>query len=129
MEENALSLLKGRKSIFGQYDRWWSMEPPAIDSLKNMEPHQQVVEQVNHILSLIENDRQKIGRDRFLEIEYDNFCNDVYKNISRIDRFFAKHGVQISKRASKIPNQFTEREEFGLPEQLIQKVRDYAHQV
>ena len=77
----------------------------------------------------IENDRQKIGIDRFLEIEYDNFCNDVHENISRIDRFFAKHGVQISKRASTIPNQFTEREEFGLPEQLIQKVRDYAHQV
>jgi hypothetical protein len=126
LEENALSLLNGRKSIHGRYDQWLSMEPPAIEKLKNMEPCQQVVEQVNHINSLIKNDSSKIGIDRFIEIEYSDFCNDVHGQLSRINCFLKSHEVKITKRASKIPNQFTEKEEFNISEELIQKVRDYA---
>lgn len=124
--ENALSLLNARNLIYNRFDIWWSMEPPTIDALKKLEPHQQVVEQVKQILSLIESDRQEIGRDRFLEIEYDDFCNDVHGNISRITHFFEEHGVQIKKTEFNIPSQFTEREIFDLPQELINNVNDFA---
>ena len=129
LEENALSLLNVRKSVHGRYDQWWSMEPPAIEKLKNMEPCQQVVEQVKHINSLIKNDSSKIGIDRFIEIEYSEFCNDVHGQLSRINCFLKRYEVKIIKRTSKIPNQFTEKEEFNMSEELIQKVHDYANKI
>ena len=108
---------------------WWSMEPPSINILKSKDPCEQVLEQVDQINILIKNDSEQIGRDRFIEIEYDDLCNDVHGQLSRINNFLISHNVEIFKRTLEIRAQFTEREELNIPEELIQKVRNYSNKM
>lgn len=125
--DNACSLLKVRQQVYGDYIHWWSMEPPTVEQLKGLSPHEQVIEQIRHIDNLIETQSQIIGRDRFIHIQYEQFCDDVHGTLSKFDRFFAHHDVDIKRRDVEVPGHFERREKVPVESKLYQQVVQYAH--
>ena len=73
---NAASLLAGRFQRTGDYGRWWSAEPPEIDRLRALPPHEQVVEQIRAIDALIHADAERLGHERFHDVAYESLCAD-----------------------------------------------------
>ncbi len=122
---NAHSLLKTRRELYGDYSCWWSMEPPTIDSLKKLPPYAQVVEQIRHIYALIEKDRALVGSDRFIDIQYETFCDDTYSTLAKLDAFFKRYGVEISRRG-EVPKNFERRTQVRIDANIYQQLVDYV---
>ena len=122
------SLLKARKKVHGNYKIWWSAEPPEIDQLKTLPPHQQVIEQIRHIYSLIETDKQVIGSERFLDLYYEDFCKNTHESIKQIDSFLNGHGIAIHQHIdiSKIPASFNINKTVNINSNIYSKMVDYV---
>ncbi len=128
--DNGHSLLEVRKKVHGNYRTWWSMEPPEIDKLKTLPPHQQVVQQIRQIESLIERDRQIIGPNRFMDVQYEEFCRDTYSSIQQLDDFLKGHGVKLEKSIgiAAIPSHFKPRQEIRIEQQLYSELVSYVNE-
>lgn len=125
--DNAHSLLEGRKKVYGDYSKWWSAEPPAINRLKGLPPHEQVIEQIFQIYDLIERNCQVIGPLRFLEVQYEAFCDDVFGTLQKISQFLASHHLFPNTYPDNVPSHFERRTEIRIDLGLYQKVVVYAH--
>jgi len=103
---NARSLLQARKRAYGDYRPWWSARPANVDELAQLPPHQQVVEQIIAIYQGIDAARPVIGSHRFLDVQYERFCQDVPGSLQDISRFFAEQDVSLAPRGAEIPASF-----------------------
>lgn len=124
--DNACSLLETRQRVWGNYSTWWSMEPPEVELLKSLPPHEQVVEQIRHIHALIERDRQIIGLHRFTDIKYKDLCRDVYGFLESFEQFLNRHGVSVRQRGVQVPERFERRSQTRLDPVLCGKVAHYV---
>jgi hypothetical protein len=125
--DNGHSLLEARFKKNGNYNDWWSMEPPAYDDLKDLEPHIQVIEQIRNINSTIKRDLEiaKVPSSRVFDINYENLCTNPSLEMSRLEAFFAEHGVGVQRIGSP-PNPFHMREEVRVDDELYKLMIDYA---
>jgi hypothetical protein len=94
----ATSLLAGRKAIFGDYTHWWSTEPPGLERLRSLPPHEQVVEQVRRIEALIEEALAEIGQGRSCELTYESVCEDTSGALARIADLAHSNGFDLTHR-------------------------------
>jgi Sulfotransferase family len=94
----ATSLLAGRKELYGDYGHWWSSEPPEIDRLRRLPPHEQVVEQVRSVDALIDSALDDVGADRFNELTYETLCEDAPAALSRIAALAERNGFTLAPR-------------------------------
>lgn len=122
--DNGHSLLEARYEYFNDYGRWFSVEPPSLDRLKALPPHEQVIEQIRHIHKTITSDFEISGvdlRKRF-DLSYEAFCDDPADAIMQIEDFFNRNNCKVSRRA-EAPQKFTPREDVridrGLYDQLV----------
>ena len=122
---NAASLLAGRLERSGNYGSWWSAEPPEIDRLRALPPHEQVVEQVRAIDALIYADAERLGPDRFHSIGYESLCEDVREPLAGIREFAAGHGVVLRPRAD-VPASFDPRGASRIDPELYAQVTGYV---
>jgi hypothetical protein len=125
--DTAVSLLQTRKRVHGDYNTWWSMEPPAMESLQCLPPHEQVVEQIVQIYELIESQSRDLGTERFLVVGYEQFCENVHQTLSELDAFFARHAMTVRKRETKIPERFSRSTGSHADPELVEGVARYAH--
>jgi hypothetical protein len=102
---NARSLLESRAGVAGSYDAWWSVEPPGIDSLRELPVHEQVVEQVRALEALVAQVENAIGPERVLHLSYEDLCADPRAELERIASFAAAHGCQLGERG-EVPTSF-----------------------
>jgi len=125
--DNACSLLEGRKRINGNYEQWFSIEPPNIEQLKKRPIAQQVIEQVRHINRQIEQDikQSEIDADHFLSLTYEELCQDVNGAVNKVDQFFSQHHLSINRQI-ELPSQFEQRKKYTIPEKLLKEVKSYA---
>lgn len=105
LADHARSLLAARKRARGSHAEWFSAEPPEIDELRALPPHEAVVEQIRCIEALIERDRRAVGRDRFHDVRYEDLCADVASQLAAIVAFTRDHGTLLSPRAD-VPASF-----------------------
>lgn len=124
--DNAHSLLEGRKKIYGNYTQWWSAEPPAVEQLKQLLPHEQVVEQIYHMYALIDKHRQVIGPEKFIEIQYEAFCDDVVGTLRKIEQFLTVHNLFPNTYPNKVPTHFERRNEIRIDAELYEKMVAYT---
>jgi hypothetical protein len=124
--DNAHSLLASRLRIHGDYASWWSVEPPAVERLSGLPPHEQVVEQVRAVEAVIEADREYLGRERFLELRYEDVCDDARGAMQAVASFAAARGVPLVPRR-EVPERFERRTpaeiDDGLRAALVEYVR------
>lgn len=128
--DNSHSLLEGRKKVYGNYETWWSAEPPEIEYLKTLPPYQQVVEQIRHIYALIEKDKEDIGKERFLKLSYEGFCDNTHNILRKIDSFLNSQGININhrKELSQIPTNFSRRDQVKIDPDLYSQLVSYVQQ-
>ena len=81
---NAASVLEARRTLHGDYDTWWSAEPPEVDDLRALPAHEQAVEQVRRIEALVDRDRERLGAHRFLELRYEELCDDPHGALAAV---------------------------------------------
>ncbi|HUH97508.1 MAG TPA: sulfotransferase [Anaerolineales bacterium] len=124
--DNAHSILEGRGNVKGDYSSWWSAEPPGVEQLKRRPPAEQAVEQVRHINDLIDRDRQQIDPSRFIDVQYEDFCDDVYGTLSTLDRFFEQHRLVIKNGAAVVPGRFERRTEIRIDKALYDQIVNYV---
>jgi len=101
----ATSLLAGRKALFGDYGRWWSTEPPEVERLGALPPHEQVVEQIRAIDALIDRAREEIGLNRFCDLSYESLCEDAPATLSEIAALAERNGFNLAPRM-EVPSRF-----------------------
>jgi hypothetical protein len=121
---NAESLLASRLAIHGDYETWWSAEPPGIDGLRTLPSHEQVVEQISAIEHLITADRELLGEGRFLELSYERLCEDPRGTLTQIAEFAEARGVALSRRRD-VPERF-EPKRSRIEEALARQLSDYV---
>lgn len=127
--DNAHSLLEVRKKVYGNYDRWWSMEPPEIKELEKLPAYQQVVEQVRQIYSTIIKDLSvsKVAPSACFTLKYEQLCQDPEKEMQRLDQFFRANKCEIA-RLHEPPGPFARREEVRIDKELFENVKKYAQE-
>lgn len=119
------SLLAARKDIHGDYGKWWSMEPPNVHELKRKPAHKQVVEQVRAIYDLVDESRERLGPERFLDVHYEEFCQDTRSALGGIRRFLVEHGVPVPS-LGEVPALFQRNSHCRIDAGLYRKLKEYV---
>jgi LPS sulfotransferase NodH len=123
----AVSLLAGRKALFGDYGHWWSSEPPGIDRLRTLPPHEQVVEQIAAVEELIDQARAEAGPERFCELTYETLCEDPAAALATIAALAERNGFRLTPRRPA-PSSLEQAEpqpiDDDLQDQLAAHIRD-----
>lgn len=126
--DNAHSLLEARYKHFNDYKPWFSIEPPAIEKLKELPAHEQVIEQIRHIHSTINQDMQAAGVtcDRRFDLNYEEFCSNPSKSIDAIQAFLKSHACQTTRCDISIPDHFSQRNIIRIDQELYQAMLKYS---
>lgn len=126
--DNGHSLLEGRDRVFGNYETWWSMEPPELEVLKRLPVHEQVIEQIRHTYITIDSDMKlaKIDRKRRMDFTYEDFCDNPASLVESVRSFLKQNGYQVKRRNIVLPESFVRRQEVRIDEKLYEALRCYA---
>jgi hypothetical protein len=103
--DTAASILAGRRAVHADESEWWSVEPPQLERLRALPPEEQALEQVRAIESLVEETKEEIGRERFLDLRYEELCADTHRALGSIAAFAERHGVDLRIRRD-VPARF-----------------------
>jgi hypothetical protein len=104
LPDNVASILAARRAVHGDETAWWSAEPPDVDLLRGQPPEAQAAGQVRGIHALIDNARERLGADRFLDIAYEHLCADTHAVLSEISGFATGHGLELALRRPVPPS-------------------------
>jgi hypothetical protein len=130
--QNANSLLRARRTFFGDTKRWYSMKPPGVEQIVGEPPEVQVAWQVMDTNAAIAAGLDQLESDRFLRIQYEDFCsmpedtlqaiNDCWHpleyNLENLPARFSASGPDDAElrmwdahfdRAATLPTQFGNR--------------------
>lgn len=125
--DNAHSILEGRKKKLGEYDKWWSVEPPEAEELKSLPAHEQVAEQIYCIYNLISRNANEIGEQDFLWISYEDLCSDVKGTLRQISMFLSQKHIRLNQRtdSSELPDSFRMRDDIRIDQKLYDELITY----
>lgn len=124
--DNAHSLLETRRDVFDDYARWWSMEPPNIETLKNLPAEQQVVEQIRQINALVAGQLTELHGGRYLTIAYEDLTARPHEVVETVARFLAARGAEPPRRNVQIPAAFPARTKVTIDAELYDRLCAYA---
>lgn len=126
--DNAHSLLEARYRSYKDYTPWFSIEPPEIEKLRTLPPHEQVIEQIRHIYKTIYQDFHNSGvtKDRCFNLDYENFCANPKEQINKIQTFLDLHGCQLKRLDASIPESFIKRNKVRIDSDLYQMLLTYS---
>ena len=122
---NAASLLAARRAVHGDHASWWSAEPPGIEELRALPPHEQVVEQVRRIEALVERDQEAIGSERFLVLRYEQLCADAESSMRAVAELAERNGFRLERRRP-IPAEFRRSGELQIDGELHERIVEYV---
>lgn len=125
--DNGHSLLEARFKSVGNYDAWFSVEPPEVERLKALAPQEQVIEQIRHIHRTIDDDLKvaAVPANRRLDLSYEAFCSDPRGGVESLQGFLQSHGCDV-KRLGAIPEPFERREEVRISQPLYKAMARYS---
>ncbi len=124
LADHSRSLLAARKHANGNYTQWFSAEPPEIDQLRALPPHEAVVEQIRRLEALIEDDRSAVGQDRFHDVRYEHLCADTVSALDAIATFARDRGASLAHRAH-VPASFDSTSRSTLDPDLERQLQVY----
>lgn len=119
------SILAARQHVRGRYDKWWSVEPPGFEELAARPAHEQVLEQIRRIYSIIDDARAKYGPDRFYDVSYEDFCVDAHTGLAAIAAFVMRHRIRLMVRKA-VPPQFRLRGAPKIDAGLLYELEAYT---
>jgi len=125
--DNAQSLLEARYKRLGSYEKWFSVEPPEVNLLKKLLPHEQVIEQIRHIYATIMRDFRigGVSSTRRFDLVYEDFCADTKKVVSSLLDFLRVNNCSVVPRG-EIPTSFERRQAVRIDKELYDTLIRYA---
>jgi hypothetical protein len=127
LEANAASVLAARWTIHGDYSTWWSAEPPEVDELRALPAVEQAVEQVRRLEALVDRDRAVLGAGRFLQVRYEELCDDPESVLTAVAGLADRNGFRLARR-QPIPAKFERPEATRLDPEIRERLVEYIHQ-
>jgi hypothetical protein len=91
----AISILHGRRENNKDISKWWSVTPKEINNLKEKNYLDQVVGQIYYIEKNIQESIDRVGKDKLLQINYENLCEDPEKEMLEIKKFTKKNQLEL----------------------------------
>ena len=76
MTDVALSVLRGRKDMLGDYGSWFSVKPPDYHDLALLDPVHQVCGQLFSLQDRLDQDLQRVDPACVHQLDYAEFCAD-----------------------------------------------------
>lgn len=73
---NAQSLFLARRKFFGDINKWYSFKPKEYNTLKELDPHEQVVAQVYYTNKAVDLGISEVPAERIIDVSYETFCDD-----------------------------------------------------
>lgn len=113
LDANVRSILAARIEIVGTDDAWWSVEPPGVERLLELPPHEQAMRQVRALEELIARTEEEIGSERVLHLAYEDLCADPRGQLERVAEFAARNGCRLGDRG-EVPASFPQRAVRGV---------------
>ncbi len=89
---NIRSILDARKKYFGTETPWYSFKPPEYDKIKDLSPVEQVSGQIYFTNRAISKGLREIDQKRWLEIDYEVFCDEPGEFFKNIKNMILKNG-------------------------------------
>jgi hypothetical protein len=121
--DTAHSILEARMKLYGDYGRWFSVEPPDVESLRRLPPHEQVVEQIRGVHALIERGRAR-APERFLDVDYESFCANTRGVLERVRDFLEGLGVVLAGDGD-VPASFESKRSIRIEGSLYAELEAY----
>ncbi len=88
VEDVALSILRARKLTHGDYNLWFSVKPRNYEQIKNLSVPEQIFHQIKDITECINENIEKLPKERVRKIKYEDFCNNPEGVIKIFDNIF-----------------------------------------
>ena len=120
-----------REEYYGDRAAWWSVEPPGSDSLRSLDPFEQVAGQVHFTHISLREQLDALDASRSLTIPYEAFCADPASWYGRIRERLQGLGGQIGETCPEpLPLPATNEiklapEEWQRLESAYQRVRSF----
>lgn len=86
----AQSILYGRRTLFKDEREWFSSKPRNYEEIRLKPLLEQVCEQVYYLERDMDEDMEAIGREKFLEVNYEDFCRAPGEALEEIRRFYSR---------------------------------------
>lgn len=121
--QNAQSLLESRKKYFGTIDEWYSFKPPEFVDLKARGPYEQVAGQVYFTNQAISKGLDQINSDRWMKVNYEEFCKDPATVFSTIKDKFIKQNCTVDWNYTG-PETFECKNQIRLSEEAARQISE-----
>lgn len=96
------SLLEARLANNQDITKWWSMKPENHGKISQLEPHEQVAEQVISIYDTIERDLRRAGvsSSRVFQLKYENLCDRPGETLNEFIEFLKRCRLDVANQHS-----------------------------
>jgi hypothetical protein len=119
---NIQSLLEARVKYFGDRNAWYSVKPKEYEELKDLDPFQQVAGQVYFTNKAIQQGLEQIDASRWLQVNYEDFCNSPGKFFLQILEKLGNLDMEIDNWDYNGPENFQPTNQVRLPEQECREI-------
>jgi hypothetical protein len=94
---NVQSILEARVKYYGNIEDWYSVKPKEYTMLKNLPPHEQVAGQIFYTNRTIEESLGQISASRWLQIDYEDFCQNPEPVFREIAGKLSEQGYEMDR--------------------------------
>lgn len=108
--DNAQSLLNARRTFYNSTKEWYSFKPAEYNDLKAMTVEEQVAGQVYYTNRAIESQLCTIPAERYVTIDYDNFCSRPEMLIETINNTFSENFSQVKAPSLNVNKRLQDKE-------------------
>lgn len=120
----AHSILEARKKMNGNYNDWFSLQPPNINDLRLLPPEKQVIHQIRSTYKLIE-DAEKLYPDNpFFHINYEDFCQSPNDSIQSVKNFLIQNNTVV-QQVGKSKSTFEMRSDVRIDPDIYKALINY----
>ncbi len=119
---NIQSLLEARVTYFGDRRPWYSVKPKEYDTLKDLDPFSQVAGQVYFTNKAVQQGLKQIDASRWLQLNYEDFCESPSKVFSQILEKLKNQGMEIGNWEYEGPKNFQPTNQVRLPTEDCRKI-------
>jgi len=116
----AQSIYQARSGRFQEED-WMGVKPREIDQIADLDLIGQVAGQVHFTYRNIAEDRSSLGPARFLQFQYEEFCETPLKHISRLVEFMNSNGSPV-RVVRPAPESFFCSNEVRIPVETFEEI-------
>ena len=102
--DNAQSILNARMSLNNNKNHRWSVLTPSMRNNPSLPYYKDIINQLDDIQLNIESSFKRLGKDKFIFIEYEDLCNNTPKVLKFILQKLNSKGLNLNERG-QIPRQ------------------------